>query len=227
MARSSHTLAAMVPLIHPMPSVCLPEPFNHGDWWFEPKWDGFRALAYIDGHHCRLVSRRGHVYQSWPRLAVEFAHAVRCRSAVLDGEIVCLDREGRSHFHNLLFRRDCPHFMAFDLVALEGVDLRGQRLTERKRLLRGIMPTVESRVRLVEHVPQCGVDFFESACRHDLEGIVAKWKDGTYQSGPRTSWLKIGNPGYSQCEERRQLFEARLDRAHHRAASVRPELALV
>ena len=57
------------------------------------------------------------------------------------------------------------------------------------------MATVESRVRLVEYVPARGVDFFEAACRHDLEGIVAKWKDGTYQSGPKTSWLKIRNPG--------------------------------
>ena len=216
----------MVSPIQPMPLVRVPEPFNDPHWFFEPQWDGFRALAHIDRHQCRLVSRGGHIYKSWPYLATELGHAVRCRSAVLDGEIVCLQGDGRSHFYNLLFRRDWPYFMAFDLVALEGVDLRGQQLTERKRLLRAIMPTVESRVRLVEHVPESGVDFFDAACRHDLEGIVAKWKEGTYQSGPRTSWLQIRNPEYSQRENRRELFEARRDSAWRTGRPATPELVL-
>ena len=216
----------MTPLIAPMPSVRLPEPFNHAEWYFEPKWDGFRAFVHIDGDQCHLVSRRGRVYTSWPQLQVELAHTIRCRSAVLDGEIVCLDRAGRSHFYNLLFRRDPASFMAFDLVVLNGVDLRRQRLTERKGLLRGIMSTADSRVRLVEHVPERGVDFFASACRHDLEGIVAKWKDGTYQSGPQTSWLNIRNPEYSQWENRRERFEARRDNVSRRA-NVSPEVALI
>lgn len=61
-----------------------------------------------------------------------------------------------------------------------------------------------------------GVDFFRVACEHDLEGIVAKWKDGTYTNGPRTSWLKIRNPHYSQWEGRRDLFDARSDHATRR-----------
>jgi ATP-dependent DNA ligase len=89
------------------------------------------------------------------------------------------------------------------------------------------MPTVESHVRLVEHVKARGVDFFRVACEHDLEGIVAKWRGGAYQSGPRTSWLKIRNPEYSQWENRRELFEARRDNASRRARWVRPGLALV
>ena len=124
-------------------------------------------------------------------------------------------------------RRGWSSFMAFDLLTLDGVDLRGQRLTERKHLLRGVMPTVESRVRLVEHVPQRGVDFFEAACRHDLEGVVGKWKDGTYQSGPRTSRLKIRNPKYSQWEKRRERLGARRDNAIGAHQHVQPELALV
>jgi bifunctional non-homologous end joining protein LigD len=184
----------VLPLVRPMPLAVRPEPFDDPDWWFEPKWDGFRALAYIDSHHCRLVSRKGNTYKSWPYLATELAHTVRCRSAVLDGEIVCLGPDGKSQFYNLLFRREWPYFMAFDLLWLDGVDLRGLKLKERKRLLASIMPPVESRVRLVEHVPACGIDFFAAACRHDLEGVVAKWKVGTYQSGPQTSWLKVRNP---------------------------------
>ena len=216
----------MFPPITPMPLVHLPEPFNNCDWYFEAKWDGFRALAYMNEHECRLVSRRGRLYRSWPQLQAELAQAVLCRSAVLDGEIVCLDKAGRSHFYDLFFRRECPCFMAFDLLVLDGVDLRGQKLAERKRLLRGIMPTGDSRVHLVEHVPENGVDFFAAACRHDLEGIVAKWKDGTYQSGPGTSWLKIKNPAYSQWENKRELYEARRDDRARRTGSVRPQVAL-
>ena len=85
-------------------------------------------MAYIDGHHCRLVSRRGIVYKSWPYLCEELAHAVRCRNAVLDGEIVCLEPDGRSHFYNLMFRREWPYFMAFDLLWLDGRDVRPDRL---------------------------------------------------------------------------------------------------
>jgi len=128
-----------------MPLVSFPEAFDHPQFVFEPKRDGFRALAYIDGHQCRLVSRRGHVYKAWPQLAEELAHAVRARQAVLDGEIVCLEPDGRSHFYKLLFRRDWPHFMAFDLLWLNGKDLREWPLVERKRRLLSIMPRVESR----------------------------------------------------------------------------------
>ena len=142
----------------PMPLATVREPFCHPDWLFEPKYDGFRALAYIDGHRCQLVSRRGNVFKSWPYLCEELAHAVRCTSAVLDGEIAC------SHFYNLMFRRDWPYFMAFDLLSLDGTDLRDRPLQERERLLARIMPRVDSRIRVVEGIPGCGVDFFRVAC---------------------------------------------------------------
>ena len=61
-----------------MPLVSVREPLDDPDWWFEPKYDGFRALAYINGRHCRLASRRGNVYKSWPYVCTEMEHAVRC-----------------------------------------------------------------------------------------------------------------------------------------------------
>jgi bifunctional non-homologous end joining protein LigD len=94
----------------PMRLLRVPEPFNSPDFIFEPKIDGFRPLAYICGHRCELVSPNGHTFKSWPQLAEEVAHAVRCRSAVLDGEICCLRPDGRSHFKDLLFRREWPWF---------------------------------------------------------------------------------------------------------------------
>src|SRR5262245_3983747 len=130
----------------------IPEPFDHADFIFEPKLDGFRALAHSDGHCCTLFSRNGYEFKSWPQLAAELAHALHARHAVVDGESVCLDADGRPNFKKLLIRRDWPFFYAFDLLALDGEDLRDLPLMERKRLLRAIMPRVESRVLLVEHV---------------------------------------------------------------------------
>ena len=135
-----------------MPLVNLSEAFDHPDWLFELKHDGFRALAYVEGHLCRLVSRRGHPLTKFTLLAEKLAHSVRTMSAVLDGEIVCLDREGRSKFYPLLFRRDWPYFYAFDLLAVDGEDLRDRPLLERKRRLRAIMPRIPSRLLYVDHV---------------------------------------------------------------------------
>ena len=192
-----------------MPLVRIPEPFDHDGWIYELKLDGFRALAFIDGHHCRLVSRNGHTFKHWPYLAVELAHAVRCDRAVLDGEIVCYDSDGRSNFHKLLFRRDWPHFAAFDLLMFDGADLRQLPLIERKARLKAIMPRVQSRIRYVDHIAQMGSAFYRAICDHDLEGVVAKWRYGTYQAAGRTSWLKIKNPTYSQAEGRHELFAKR------------------
>jgi len=71
-----------------MPLVRIPERFDHPDWRFELKYDGFRALAHVDGHHCRLVSRRGHTFTKFSLLAQEIEYGIRAKSAALDGEIV-------------------------------------------------------------------------------------------------------------------------------------------
>jgi bifunctional non-homologous end joining protein LigD len=197
-------------LWRPMPLVRIPEAFDHPDWLFELKHDGFRALAHVEGHRCTLVSRRGHVYQQFPMLSEEIAHAVRARSCVLDGEIACLAPDGRSLFHRLLFRRDWPHFVAFDVLSIESNDLRERPLVERKRRLRAIMPRMASRLVYMDHVGGRGADLFAAVCASDLEGIVAKWKHGRYYSdGGLTSWLKVRNPQYSQMAGRPELFGAR------------------
>jgi bifunctional non-homologous end joining protein LigD len=203
----------------------IPDAFDHPEFIFEPKLDGFRALAHIRGHRCELVSRNGRVFRSWPQLAEELAHAVRCRAAVLDGEICCLEPDGRSHFNKLLFRREWPYFYAFDLLMLDGKDLRGLPLLERKRRLLAIMPAVECRALYLDHLEARGRDLFRVACERDLEGIVAKWAHGTYQAeGRGTSWLKIKNPEYSQMAGRRELFEPRRGAAARHPRVVAPEL---
>jgi bifunctional non-homologous end joining protein LigD len=181
----------------------IPAPFDRPDWLY--KFDGFRALAHVNGRRCQLISRNGHPFKSWPQLAEEIAHAVRAHSAVLDGEIVCLGPDGRSRFYDLLFRREWPYFMACDVLAIDGKDLRRLPMVERKRRLARIMPRVESRLMLPEPIQRRGCRLFELACERDLEGIVAKWSNGSYQTdGQGTSWLKIKNPNYSQADGRHE-----------------------
>jgi bifunctional non-homologous end joining protein LigD len=205
----------------------IPEPFDHPDFVFEPKIDGFRALAYVEGHHATLVSRNGHVFKSWPQLAEEIAHAVRVRRVVLDGEICCLDPDGRSDFKALLFRREWPYFYAFDVLEVDGCDMRRLPLLERKAVLLDVLPTIETRLLYLDHLVQRGCDLYRVACERDLEGIVAKWGRGTYQTDPRgTSWLKIKNLDYTQMAGRHELFaRGGVERRAGRAPA-RPELRL-
>jgi bifunctional non-homologous end joining protein LigD len=193
-----------------MPLIRVSDPFDHPDWIFELKHDGFRALAHVEGHQCTLVSRRRHVYRQFPQLQVEVAHSVRTMSCVLDGEIVCLALDGRSKFYDLLLHREWPHFIAFDVLAIGGDDLRARPLLERKRRLRAIMPRIDSRLLYHDHVDGRGRTLFDAVRGQDLEGIVAKWKYGRYHAdGQTTSWLKIRNTEYSQMEGRHDVFAPR------------------
>jgi bifunctional non-homologous end joining protein LigD len=136
---------------------------------------------------------------------------VRAHDAILDGEIVCLDPDGRSNFKNLLFRREWPFFVAFDVLECEGDDLRLLPLIERKRGLRRIMPRVESRLIFLDSIEKRGVDLFNAACERDLEGIVGKWKHGTYgPDGTSTSWVKMKNPIFANGTQARNVRDAKL-----------------
>ena len=173
---------------------------------------------------CELVSRNGHRFKQWPQLAEEIAHAVRAFSCVLDGEICCLDADGRTNFKKLLFRREWPHLYAFDVLSIDGEDLTGLPLLERKRRLLPIMPIVDSRLLCLDHIHVRGSDLFRAACQLDLEGIVGKWAQGAYRTdGRATSWLKIKNPGYTQIRDFHELFNTP-DGLHRR--TFRPDLIL-
>jgi bifunctional non-homologous end joining protein LigD len=95
--------------------------------------------------HVALLLRR-------PRLAEEIAHSVRADRAILDGEIECLAPDGRSRFYDLMFRRDWPYFVAFDVLSIDGEDLTDRSLLVRKRRLRTIMPRIETRLRHLDHL---------------------------------------------------------------------------
>lgn len=190
-------------------------PFNDPDWLYELKWDGFRAIAYIEDGACRLVSRKGNTFRSWPGLCDALA-GLPVEDAILDGEVVCLDEHGKADFNSLLFRRGTPlgfalTFMGFDLLWHNGHDLRWQTLIERKDALRRLLAGCENDVRYVEHFSGGhGAAFFEVCCAHDLEGVVAKRRDATYMDRDHeNAWLKIKNRSYTGAADRHELFEAR------------------
>jgi bifunctional non-homologous end joining protein LigD len=100
------------------------QPFDHPDWLFELKHDGFRALAYIERGKRELVSRRRNTYKRFGPLREALSKLLRVNDAILDGEIVCLEADGYSVFKELLYRRGQPVYYAFDLLWLNGRDLR-------------------------------------------------------------------------------------------------------
>jgi len=186
----------------------LHAPFDHPDCLFELKYDGFRALAYVDHGQVRMVSRKGNVHKSFSALCNAVGAELAGRAAVLDGEIVYLDDDGRPQFYSLLRRRGPQRFAAFDLLWLDGRDLRMLPLMERKRRLRALVHG-SGCLMYVDHIERAGADFYRVACEQDLEGILAKRKTGFY-TPEATTWVKIRNPQYSQIEGRRELFEKRL-----------------
>ena len=146
-----------------------------------------------------------------PRLKVD---------AVLDGEIVVLDEYGRSQFNDLLFRRGILYFYAFDLLSLNGEDLRALPLIERKAQLRKLIRRGRSHLLFVDHIEHKGCEFFRRICELDLEGIVAKRASSSYRitEQPSRDWIKIKNPTYSQKEGRAELFDELQGRAAAKAA---------
>jgi bifunctional non-homologous end joining protein LigD len=198
----------MLPVCPTLPVIAKPLPFDGAEWLFELKYDGFRALAYIEQGRCRLVSRNGHEFSSFGSLASSLAHIPHEGGLILDGEITCVDTKGRPRFNDLLFRRREPCFFAFDLLCLNGNDCRRESLSQRKLALRHLLSTVRRSAMYVDHVEAEGTALYGRICELDLEGIVAKHKDSPYLSETTIStWYKIRKPRYSQMIGRHELFE--------------------
>jgi bifunctional non-homologous end joining protein LigD len=179
------------------------QPFDSEDFIFELKIDGWRALAFIESGECKLVSRNGNTLRGFRVLSTAIAKRLKV-PAVLDGEICCLDEQGFPRFYDLMFKRNqngC-YFYAFDGLMIDGEDLRGLPLLERKERLKRIIPRKPSYLLYVDHIENRGCDLFEHACRLDLEGVVAKRKTSIYHATQKPSphWIKIKNPSYSQAE---------------------------
>jgi bifunctional non-homologous end joining protein LigD len=136
----------------PMPLARKPLPFDHPEWIFELKYDGFRSLAVIQNDRTQLISRNRHPFSFDLRVPL---HAAK---TVLDGEIVCVDERGRPQFRDLLFHRGEPCFFAFDLLMSDGKDIRSERLTDRKQELRRLLCGLPmSRFRYADHIEREGI----------------------------------------------------------------------
>jgi bifunctional non-homologous end joining protein LigD len=168
-------------------------PFDDPDWVFEIKWDGFRMVACLQQGKVTLYSRNGKIISDSYRGVAQALERLNV-DAVLDGELVALDRRGISHFQllqNALRAEATLRYCIFDLMFLEGEDLRDLTLLERKERLRRLLPK-HPLLSFSPHRSQHGSKFFKQALEQGLEGIMAKRKTSKYLSGARTSdWLKI------------------------------------
>ena len=210
-----------------MLATTITQPFDGPDWLFEIKWDGYRALAFIEAGKLRLVSRnQNDLTGQYPELRTmpEFVNA---QQAVLDGEVVALDEQGRPSFSLMQQRtgfRPGRHripgdaglpvlYYVFDLIYVDGYDLHRVNLEERKQALAQIV-TSSDVVRYSDHFPANGKALFEVARGSGLEGIVAKRRNSCYEERRSREWLKIKITqrlecvisGYTEPEGSREYF---------------------
>jgi bifunctional non-homologous end joining protein LigD len=171
------------------------------DWLHEVKFDGFRILARRQARKVTLSTRSG---QDWTAGFAGIAAAVALlpgKQAVLDGEVVVFEADGRTRFQALQNARgtDAAVYVVFDLLERDGRDLRPRPLEERKRELAELLRGAPAALRVSEHVVGGGAEQFEDACRRGLEGIVSKRRDAPYEEGRSRSWLKV------KCVQRQEL----------------------
>jgi bifunctional non-homologous end joining protein LigD len=190
--------------------ACIPTktsaPPSGGAWLHEIKHDGFRVIARKDGDRVRLYSRPGNDLTYRFPLIVESLARLRSRSCIIDGEAVCCDDKGVPSFDRIRYRRhDASVFLfAFDLIELDGDDLRREPLEVRKATLASVLSKAAPGLRVNEHIEADGPTVFGHACKMGLEGIVSKRKTSTYRSGRSLDWLKFKNPA---CEAVRREEE--------------------
>lgn len=186
--------AEMPRRVKPMLATSVDEPFDRKGWLFEVKWDGYRAIAEVSKHGIALYSRNHisfeHRFQPIVDALRQLGH-----EAVLDGEVVVIDREGKPHFQLLQnyqkTGKGLLRYFVFDLLYLDGRDLRELPLKKRKELLAKLLDGVPG-VQVSEHVEERGKAFFDAVAAEGLEGIIAKNGDSRYREGRRgRNWLKI------------------------------------
>jgi len=213
-------------VITPMLATSVEKPFDNPDWLFEIKWDGYRAVAFLSSGKVRPVSRnQNDLTGQFPELH-DLPRFIKAETAILDGEVVALDDQGRSSFslmqqrtgfrshgRRVTARADISiAYYIFDLIYLDGYDLRRVPLEERKAALNRIL-TPNQLIRYSEHFPG-GVALFEAAKQQGLEGILAKLRGSFYEERRSREWLKIKITqtvdcvvgGYTEPEGGRQYF---------------------
>jgi bifunctional non-homologous end joining protein LigD len=211
--------------IKPMLATLVDEPFSDPDWIFETKWDGFRSICFIQNGEARFVSRNQiEMTPQYPELA-SVGKQVAAREAILDGEIVALDKDGMPRFQllqNKLRIRSGSYaparsaqivYFVFDLLYVDGHDLRNCSVVERKAALAKILRPAGF-IKLSEHVAGEGDAFFREIEKFHLEGMIAKRANSTYLPRRSADWLKVKTimraevvvAGYTQPRGTRSYF---------------------
>jgi bifunctional non-homologous end joining protein LigD len=181
--------------IRPCLPVTAPLPPSGEQWWHETKHDGLRMIARKDGATIRLYGRAGNdLTQRFP-LIVDALASLSSNSCILDGEAVACGDDGVPSLERLRSgRNDARVFLfAFDLIEVNGNDMRATPLQQRKAVLAKIISRAEQGIQFNEHTEEDGPVVFEDARKLGLEGIVSKRKDSRYVSGRSESWVKCKN----------------------------------
>ncbi len=179
------------------------------DWIHEIKHDGYRLIVVRDGARVRLFTRNGYDWSHRYPLIVEAALQNRTTSFVIDGEAVLLGVDGISDFNALHSRKHDDQVMlyAFDILALEGDDLRKLPLHLRKtNLARLLARRPEGIFRSDYERGEIGPDLFRQACKFGLEGLVSKHKDRPYRAGRSPNWIKVKNRSHPAMERVKESF---------------------
>jgi bifunctional non-homologous end joining protein LigD len=177
--------------LRPCLPLKAPRPPSGDIWLHEIKLDGFRVIARKDGERVRLYSRPGNdLTKRFPLIAEAMAE-LRSRSCIIDGEAVVLGDDGLPSFDRLRYRRRDASviLVAFDMIELNGDDLRRDPIEKRKAALARLLSHAAPRIQFTEHIEEDGATVFEHACKLGLEGIVSKRKGSRYSAGRSPDWL--------------------------------------
>ncbi|RVD41732.1 DNA ligase [Mesorhizobium sp. M4A.F.Ca.ET.020.02.1.1] len=180
--------------IKPLEPVQVETPPVSDDWLHEIKFDGFRTQVILDWAGARAFSRNGHDWSKryWPIVAA--AEKLPAKSFILDGEMIAPEPDGRPNFHRMHSRMtwnaEQLAFVAFDILHLDGQDLRPLPAIERKAKLWDLVKPAKGIIQYSEHVEGGGTAFFEAVERMGLEGMVSKRRESPYKSGKIDAWVK-------------------------------------
>ena len=182
--------------VEPALATLTPKPPAAANWVHEIKFDGYRAQLHKRDAGTKMFTRRGYDWSDRFRNIIASTHELKTHGAILDGEVIVPTNEGRSDFGALesaLGKKggdDRLVFYAFDILHLEVLDLRGCTLVDRKRVLEALLQGVKGPIKYSEHLEASGSEVFRNACELELEGVVSKRMDSTYQSGRTNVWMK-------------------------------------
>jgi bifunctional non-homologous end joining protein LigD len=196
-----------LPVITAIQPVRSSAPFDDPEWIFELNHDGVRALAYIEHGCCRLLGCDGREIREFTELCLRIGESLNAKDAILDGELCCIGKDGQRTFtrHKSAIRQ--AYYYTFDLLWLNGKDLQKWPLLRRKAKLKSIVPRSLGPILYTGHTDGKGTRLFGEACNCNLDGIIARRKDSSYDcSERRTTWIKIANPLYIRSQGGRRSF---------------------